>query len=301
MPQSFDRDEFNERRAAGWNDNLGPGFERHHPNGPVTNMPAGHIPGGDGPSLRDICPECNNPMVNGECTNGECIAHQHAQDAYLPPEERQWVHGYDEPNEEHPGDYTRRDFNQAKVAAPIDFKDPGYNPDHFHVCQNCGGEMTLARGDEPCPHCGTRGGEPQRGEFQDFEEGLANDLGMGRSEWSPEQVSPTEPRWGKIVSAEASMPPEGGMAPQHETALPYVPGAVEDQVAEMHPAAQYAYQRAVGQEHMAPQQAMAVAQEKNGEMAKRTQEGQNTEGVQIPVISNSFVSPKTIARVSHLV
>ena len=51
MPQSFDRDEFNERRAAGWNDNLGPGFERHHPNGPVTNMPAGHIPGGDGSPL----------------------------------------------------------------------------------------------------------------------------------------------------------------------------------------------------------------------------------------------------------
>ena len=296
MPQSFDRDEFNERRAAGWNDNLGPGFERHHPNGPVTNMPAGHIPGGEGPSLRDICPECNNPMVNGECTNGECIAHQHAQDAYLPPEERQWVHGYDEPNEEHPGDYTRRDFNQAKTASG--------------QCPICGGPSTMLgqlgnRVHYRCRNCGmdhsSQYDEPERGEFQDFEEGLANDLGMGRSEWSPEQVSPTEPRWGKIVSAEASMPPEGGMAPQHETALPYVPGAVEDQVAEMHPAAQYAYQRAVGQEHMAPQQAMAVAQEKNGEMAKRTQEGQNTEGVQIPVISNSFVSPKTIARVSHLV
>jgi Zn finger protein HypA/HybF involved in hydrogenase expression len=86
---------------------------------------------------------------------------------------------------------------------------------------------------------------------------------------------------GKV--AEVSMPPEGTV-PQKETALPYNPGAYEGEVEAMHPAAQYTYQRAVAQ-GAAPQAAMAAAQEKQGEMMKRTQEGQNTQGVQIPVIS----------------
>jgi hypothetical protein len=86
---------------------------------------------------------------------------------------------------------------------------------------------------------------------------------------------------GKV--AEVSMPPANVPYEQKETALPYNPGAYEDEVESMHPAAQYTYQRAVAQ-GAAPQAAMAAAQEKQGEMMKRTQEGQNTEGVQIPVV-----------------
>lgn len=106
--------------------------------------------------------------------------------------------------------------------------------------------------------------------------------------------------------ADASMPPEGVPYEQKETALPYNPGAYEGQVESMHPAAQYTYQRAVAQ-GAAPQAAMAAAQEKQGEMMKRTQEGQNTEGVQIPVISSTqedradFVTSATVQRISHLV
>lgn len=107
-------------------------------------------------------------------------------------------------------------------------------------------------------------------------------------------------------TADASMPPEGPPVQQKETALPYNPGAYEGMVESMHPAAQYTYERAV-QQGAPPQAAMAAAQEKQGEMMKRTQEGQNTEGVQIPVISNvqgdhaSFVTAATIRRVSHLI
>lgn len=86
-------------------------------------------------------------------------------------------------------------------------------------------------------------------------------------------------------TAEASMPPEGPPMPQKETALPYNPSAYEGEVESMHPAAQYTYQRAVAQ-GAAPQAAMAAAQEKQGEMMKRTQEGQNVEGVQMPVIGS---------------
>lgn len=89
---------------------------------------------------------------------------------------------------------------------------------------------------------------------------------------------------GKV--AEVSMPPQSAPYEQKETALPYNPGAYEGEVEGMHPAAQYTYQRAVAQ-GAAPQAAMAAAQEKQGEMMKRTQEGQNTEGVQIPVISRT--------------
>jgi predicted RNA-binding Zn-ribbon protein involved in translation (DUF1610 family) len=86
--------------------------------------------------------------------------------------------------------------------------------------------------------------------------------------------------------ADASMPPQGAPVEPKETALPYNPSAYEGEVEGMHPAAQYTYQRAVAQ-GAAPQAAMAAAQEKQGEMMKRTQEGQNTEGVQIPVISKT--------------
>jgi DNA-directed RNA polymerase subunit RPC12/RpoP len=110
---------------------------------------------------------------------------------------------------------------------------------------------------------------------------------------------------GKV--AEVSMPPQSAPYEQKETALPYNPGAYEGEVEGMHPAAQYTYQRAVAQ-GAAPQAAMAAAQEKQGEMMKRTQEGQNTEGVQIPVVNSStrsdrdgFISVATIKRVSHLV
>lgn len=94
------------------------------------------------------------------------------------------------------------------------------------------------------------------------------------------------------------MPPQGPPMAQKETALPYNPGAYEGEVESMHPAAQYTYQRAVAQ-GAAPQAAMVAAQEKQGEMMKRTQEGQNTQGVQIPVVG-SFVSAATVQRVSHL-
>jgi hypothetical protein len=89
--------------------------------------------------------------------------------------------------------------------------------------------------------------------------------------------------------AEISMPPQGVPYEQKETALPYNPGAYEGEVESMHPAAQYTYQRAVAQ-GAAPQAAMAAAQEKQGEMMKRTQEGQNTEGVQIPVVNSKVAA-----------
>jgi hypothetical protein len=76
---------------------------------------------------------------------------------------------------------------------------------------------------------------------------------------------------------------------QKDTALPYNPGAYEGMVEGMHPAAQFTYERAV-QQGAAPQAAMAAAQEKQGEMMKRTQEGQNTEGVQIPVVGSLAAS-----------
>lgn len=88
-------------------------------------------------------------------------------------------------------------------------------------------------------------------------------------------------------TADASMPPEGVPYQQKETALPYNPEAYESQVNDMHPAAQYTYQRAVAQ-GSDPQAAYAAAQEKQGEMGKRTQEGQNTQGIQIPVINTSY-------------
>ena len=67
-------------------------------------------------------------------------------------------------------------------------------------------------------------------------------------------------RWGK--TAAASMPPEGAPYQQKETALPYNPEAYESQVNDMHPAAQYTYQRAVAQ-GADPQAAYQAAQEKH--------------------------------------
>lgn len=141
---------------------------------------------------------------------------------------------------------------------------------------------------QPCRHCGhgMRTFEGQRGAVCP---NCGNEEGVMAS----------------VKSAEVSMPPEAAV-PQKETALPYNPGAYEGMVDQMHPAAQFTYERAV-QQGAPPQAAMAAAQEKQGEMMKRTQEGQNVEGVQIPVINSSvhddrdgFVTAATIKRVSHL-
>jgi predicted RNA-binding Zn-ribbon protein involved in translation (DUF1610 family) len=130
----------------------------------------------------------------------------------------------------------------------------------------------------PCPSCG----HAVRRDFQECpgcgEHSVAPAQGVG-----PAGDQPQPMRWSR--TAEISMPPQGPPAPQKETALPYNPGAYEGEVEGMHPAAQYTYQRAVAQ-GAAPQAAMAAAQEKQGEMMKRTQEGQNTEGVQIPVVNS---------------
>jgi hypothetical protein len=163
------------------------------------------------------------------------------------------------------------DALESKTAAPI-FPDqqfvppadaPHVHPNDVHPggapgwgavqpCRNCGHGMTTFEGQRGamCPNCGN-------------EEAVMT---------------------AKV--AEASMPPEGPPAPQKETALPYNPSAYEGEVEGMHPAAQYTYQRAVAQ-GAAPQAAMAAAQEKQGEMMKRTQEGQNTQGVQMPVIGSN--------------
>lgn len=139
-------------------------------------------------------------------------------------------------------------------------------------CRNCGHSMSTFEGQRGavCPNCGN-------------EEAVMT-----------------------AKTAEVSMPPGGVPMEQKETALPYNPGAYEGTVEGMHPAAQFTYQRAV-QQGAPPQAAMAAAQEKQSEMMKRTQEGQNTEGVQIPVINSStqldrdgFVSAATVKRVSHL-
>jgi rubrerythrin len=160
--------------------------------------------------------------------------------------------------------------NESKTAAPV-FPEqqfappagrPNVHPNDVHPaqgwgavqpCRQCGHGMTTFEGQRGavCPNCGN-------------EEAVMT---------------------AKI--AEASMPPEGPPAPQKDTALPYNPSAYEGEVEGMHPAAQYTYQRAVAQ-GAAPQAAMAAAQEKQGEMMKRTQEGQNTEGVQMPVIGSKM-------------
>lgn len=185
----------------------------------------------------------------------------------------------------------------------------GWNPNPPEICRACE-QGNIIGG--ICDHCHTP--------VQD----------QSRSEWSPAQGDQKTicPRcqgqgcgdckgtgfvalpahiFGHLrYEAEASMPPEGMSYQQKETALPYNPEAYESQVNDMHPAAQYTYQRAVAQ-GADPQSAYQMAQEKQGEMGKRTQEGQNTEGIQIPVINTSyhgdsagFVSGAVIKRVSHL-
>jgi len=134
----------------------------------------------------------------------------------------------------------------------------------------------------PCPSCG----HAVRRDFQECpgcgEHSVPPAPGVGPAGNQPQPI-----RWGK--TAEISMPPQGVPMEQKETALPYNPGAYEGEVEGMHPAAQYTYQRAVAQ-GAAPQAAMAAAQEKQGEMMKRTQEGQNTEGVQIPVVNSKVAA-----------
>lgn len=147
---------------------------------------------------------------------------------------------------------------------------PGWG--NIQACSNCGHAMSTFEGQRGavCPNCGN-------------EEPIMS-----------------------VHSADVSTPPEGALMPQKETALPYNPGAYESMVDTMHPAAQFTYERAI-QQGASPQVAMSAAQEKQGEMMKRNQEGQNIEGVQIPVINSSthtdsdgFVTAATIKRVSHL-
>ncbi len=95
------------------------------------------------------------------------------------------------------------------------------------------------------------------------------------------------------------MPPEAGPAPEAAQAQPYNPGAYEGMVDQMHPAAQFKYERAV-QQGATPQAAMAAAQEQQTEMMERAQQGQNTEGVQIPVIGHADdVDKNPVAEIIH--
>jgi predicted RNA-binding Zn-ribbon protein involved in translation (DUF1610 family) len=139
----------------------------------------------------------------------------------------------------------------------------------------------------PCPSCG----HAVRRDFQECpgcgEHSIPPAPGVGQPGDQPQPI-----RWGKM--AEVSMPPQVAPMEQKETALPYNPGAYEGEVEGMHPAAQYTYQRAVAQ-GAAPQAAMAAAQEKQGEMMKRTQEGQNTQGVQIPVVNSKVAADDSTA------
>lgn len=191
-----------------------------------------------------------------------------------------------------------RGFNKAERAewrargrrADILAEPAQYNPDRLIPptdleprtlpCMQCGAPIApfVAEHRLNCPHCGSK-----------------------------QEALQTEGILGSMHMADASMPPAGPPMQPKETALPYNPTAYEGEVEGMHPAAQYTYQRAVAQ-GAAPQAAMAAAQEKQGEMMKRTQEGQNIEGVQIPVINSSsrldrqgFVTAATIARITHLV
>lgn len=163
------------------------------------------------------------------------------------------------------------DALESKTGAPVfpaQYDPASVHPEHVHpndrqapawgnvqACGNCGHAMSTFEGQRGavCPNCGNE--------------------------------EPIMSARANIHSADASMPPEGPPVQQKETALPYNPSAYEGEVEGMHPAAQYTYQRAVAQ-GAAPQAAMAAAQEKQGEMMKRTQEGQNTQGVQIPVVNS---------------
>jgi predicted RNA-binding Zn-ribbon protein involved in translation (DUF1610 family) len=164
---------------------------------------------------------------------------------------------------------------QTEHVHPNDRQAPAWGA--MQACGNCGHAMSTFEGQRGavCPNCGNE--------------------------------EPIMSARANVHAADVSMPPEGTPVPQKETALPYNPSAYEGEIEGMHPAAQYTYQRAVAQ-GAPPQAAMAAAQEKQGEMMKRTQEGQNIEGVQIPVINSStqpdrdgFVSASTIKRVSHLI
>jgi predicted RNA-binding Zn-ribbon protein involved in translation (DUF1610 family) len=173
-----------------------------------------------------------------------------------------------------PTQYTPTPTQQEHVH-PNERQAPAWG--NVQACGNCGHAMSTFEGQRGavCPDCGNE--------------------------------EPIMSARASVHSADVSMPPEGAPVAQKETALPYNPSAYEGEIEGMHPAAQYTYQRAVAQ-GAPPQAAMAAAQEKQGEMMKRTQEGQNIEGVQIPVINSStqadragFVSASTIKRVSHLI
>lgn len=79
----------------------------------------------------------------------------------------------------------------------------------------------------------------------------------------------------------------------------YNPSAQEELVAGMHPAAQYAYQRAVAT-GAHPSEALQLAQGQENQMIQRATEGQNIEGVEQPVLGlgyTGFVSEGAIRRV----
>lgn len=77
---------------------------------------------------------------------------------------------------------------------------------------------------------------------------------------------------------------------QTPTSVPYNPAANEGLVDTLHPAAKYTYEYAV-QQGASPQDAMTQAQAKQSEMQERSMQGQNNDGVQIPVLGHAEENP----------
>jgi hypothetical protein len=105
---------------------------------------------------------------------------------------------------------------------------------------------------------------------------------------------------GEGTSFPPNMEQPGGALPG-QTPAPqvYNPSAQEEMVSGMHPAAQYAYERAVAT-GAHPSQALELAQGTQNQMIQRATEGQNIEGVQQPVLGlgfQGFVSSEVVKRV----
>lgn len=306
--------------------------------------------------VTDKCSVCDNPVVNGKCTNGHCstnggdgkpsheskTAHggqcpmcggpstllgqlgnrvhyrcrncgaDHSSDH--PPEERGEFQDFEE-------DLGHHLLGPHEGALTLPGTEPvvEQQPQWGGAMDSPRVEPQTAPAGEQCAHCGTP--LPYAGKGNRYcpnchaeHDSYGRPLGAAPAAPAPGHPRAGEPlsqldepaaRWG-AKKADASLPPEAPPYQPKETALPYNPEAYESQVNDMHPAAQYAYQRAV-QQGSDPQAAYQAAQEKQGEMGKRAQEGQNTQGVQIPVINTSyhgdrdgFVSATTIKRISHL-
>lgn len=98
-----------------------------------------------------------------------------------------------------------------------------------------------------------------------------------------------------------SYPPEQQVPGQTPPAQVYNPAVQDEMVSTLHPAAQYAYERAM-QTGAHPQEALQKAQEQQNQMIQRATDGQDIEGIQQPVIGlptqGSFVSAATIKRVT---